>query len=233
MKAPQFFFDTNIVIGLCNPSDRINRECKILLKKLNPSSIYLLYSVQKEFRGKIQEVFDSFLNRAKDFISVRRSIELETLEGLWPQNIRNINFDKKVFKLLKARGKKIIDLPIITLTLREFYREFLSVFNNLNKSWIHRPSWHGYDSVVLSDDYQETFSKIRPHIHSFDAQHIALAVYLINQQSKRGLKREYIFYTSDIKWEKKDIFSYLSLEELKLKVIAKEDTLKRGKHIRI
>lgn len=219
MVTSFYFIDTGIIVGWCNTFDRLHDKCVELIKSLNPSSNYLLYSVQVEYRNKIQEIQDTFLNNVTPIFKSESTISIEDLQQNYPKNTRNENFDASIIHRLKSMKLEEISINDILAVVKGIYFELLNRYKKLTKSWIRKPSWYGYETVINTEDYKKFYELAKTCVHATDREHLALAMYIIKQRSRVDKPFNFIFFTTDKKWLKRNIEEILGFPCLKIELI--------------
>lgn len=226
------FIDTNLIIGYCNPSDRLNSISRDFFSELKPHyrtgkkySIFLLYSIQKEFRFKIQKVFNDFLTLIKPFL-ISGSNHKRTIDEIkgYLSKRHNDNFYNYVIGLMKEHNLNIVGVSDLFKISNKFYIQSLKCFRILTESWILRPSYKDYHAVLNKSSYLNFKNKLEGFIHVEDQEHIALAAYEVDYRNTRGRESDalYTFYTDDSEWTINNLNSKININNFTIKRIIYE-----------
>lgn len=224
-----FFIDTSLIIGYCNPSDRLHEVCLSFFKDLerfylqgSNIPIFLLYSIQREYRYKIQKVYDEFIARVKPFLRKGshnerslRDIEKHVLGAQTEQ------FDKYIITLFKEKNIRTVNITNLFSILKSFYRILLKRFLDFTQKWIKRPLVRPYRQTKNDPIYKKYFNLIKNHIHHPDSEHLALAAHEVyNRNAHRGPQNYgYRFYTDDNEWFRNGLEGKINILNFKIKKI--------------
>lgn len=232
-----FFIDTSLIIGYCNPSDRLHEVCLTFFKDLerlyshgSNIPIFLLYSIQCEYRYKIQKVYDEFIARVKPFLMggshnerSLRDIKRHVLGAKTEQ------FDKYIITLFKEKNIKIVNITNLFSILKSFNRILLKNFSVFTKKWIKRPLISPYcqrknDPIYKTKNdpiYKKYLTLIKKHIHHPDSEHLALAAHEVcDRNARRGPQNyRYRFYTDDNGWIRNGLEGKINILNFKIKKI--------------
>ncbi|MHA1659058.1 MAG: hypothetical protein ACTSUT_08060 [Promethearchaeota archaeon] len=234
-----FFIDTSLIIGYCNPSDRLHEVCVSFFRDLEglyphgrPNvPIFLLYSIQIEYRYKVQKVYDEFIARVKPFL-MRGSHNERSLKEIEKHVLgaKTEQFDKYIIILFKEKNIRIVNIINLISILNSFHRILLKNFSDFTQKWIKRPLVRVFPKTRNDPIYNTYFNLIKSHIHYPDSEHLALAAHEVcNRNTHRGTQNyEYGFYTDDNEWIRNGLEGKINILNFKIKKIQYKEKYKLG-----
>lgn len=214
-----YFIDSNIILGYCNPYDRLHLVTVPFFNAIsNKRHIFLLHSIEKEYYRKIRHIridFEKKITRKLKQID-ELSTEDVKCEFLTNPNTRSYNFEKYIFELFKEDNITTITYSSMMKPLSKFISRMRYEFRMLTAHWIVRPKAKDYPTTILESRYLFYKNKIGLYLHSPDDEHLSLAAFFVENRSG---PHDYFFYTDDNLYLLNNLEAIVNIEGFKIKKI--------------
>lgn len=215
---PRFYFiDTNIILGHCNPLDRLHPVTSQFFKAIsNKRHIFLLYSVEKEYYKKVRTIRVEF--EKKIFKKLRNGAEPNLIdikeEFLNVKENKNYYFEKYIFEIFKNERIENLSYKEVNKGLSRFISNMRHNFKQLIEHWIVRPKANDYEPTKSDPEFIKYRNRIGYLLHYPDDLHLALTAYVVVNRSPQ---HDYIFYTDDNQYIYNNLERRLNLPNLRIK----------------
>lgn len=217
---PRFYFvDTNIVLGRCNPFDRLHPiTIPFFDAILNKRAIFLLHSVEKEFYRKIRITRITFEQKIVKKLQRETKPNLEDVkhEFLNDPDNKEYQFEKYIFDLMEKDNIETVSYSSMMKPLSKFISTMRFNFKKLINHWIVRPKANNYQTILSDPQYIMFINKIGDLLHYPDKRHLALAGFVA---LNRNGSHEYLFYTDDNQFIYNNLERVINLPKFRIKKI--------------
>ncbi len=192
-----YYIDANLIFGYINPVSRLHPVAIPFFKSFsNPRNFILLFSVEKEIQKKIRNLWNSLKRELNPYLRSLNPPNIQHIETLILQGAnRDKEFIKLMFKIFRKKGYQTLNYTKMINGLNAFRNMLQSELRSLVRHWVVRPSTSsGYVSIFSDNRFINHYKIFEQFIHSEDAEHLALAVYVTQSRSRTD---NYFFYTDD------------------------------------
>ena len=221
-----YFIDTNLIIGYCNPLDRLYDVTIQFFKDKKDRNTFLLFTVQEEFYKKLIKEQYNFINKVLGYHTQLTFPELKNViqKRKKSPKFKDMNFLKYILKLFLDNKIKIITYSSCMEIFNQYYQKLKLRFDNLVKNWIKKPHMLDHQLIYHDKIYIHYLDILKNHIHDPDRKHLALACYEVKLRNLRNRDHNYFFYTDDQDWIDNKLETCINIKNLFIKKISYEKT---------